>query len=192
MQVGYLTENELKTIGLKEYGYDVLIDRYALIISPEKIVIGNHVRVDAFATLNGNITLGNYIHISQFCGLYGGDAGIIMDDYSGLSSKCAVYASSDDYSGKSMTNPTVPMEFKPEFMNAPVRIHKHVIVGCGSVILPGVDIGEGSAIGSMSLCNHNIDSWYIYAGCPAKKIKKREKDIITLCNNLNERAEHEI
>ena len=120
MQVGYLTENELKTIGLKEYGYDVLIDRYALIISPEKIVIGNHVRVDAFATLNGNITLGNYIHISQFCGLYGGDAGIIMDDYSGLSSKCAVYASSDDYSGKSMTNPTVPMEFKPEFMNAPV------------------------------------------------------------------------
>ena len=34
-----------------------------------------------------------------------------MKDFSGISSRCTIYAESDDYSGKFLTNPTVPDEY---------------------------------------------------------------------------------
>ena len=49
-----------------------------------------------------------------------------------------------------------------------------------SVILPGVEIGEGSAIGAMSMCAKSLEPWGIYAGSPAKKIKERSKKLLEL------------
>ena len=61
--------------------------------------MGSNVRIDAFCILSGEIQLSNYIHISAYATLYGRNAGIIMEDYSGLSVKCSVYAVTDDFSG---------------------------------------------------------------------------------------------
>ena len=85
----FLSEEELKNLGLKAYGKDVLIGRHAVLYSPQSLSVGNHVRIDDFTIISGNVTLGDYIHVSQFCGLYGGEAGIEMEDFSGLSSKCS-------------------------------------------------------------------------------------------------------
>ena len=142
--------------------------------------MGNDVRIDDFTTISGNVKLGNYIHIAQFCGLYGGDEGIIMEDFSGLSSKVTIYATSNDYSGNSMTNPMVPAKYKPGDKEAKVVLKKHVIVGVNSVILPGVEIGEGSSVGAMSMCAKSLEPWGIYVGAPAKKIKDRSKKLLEL------------
>lgn len=176
----FLSEEELKELGLKEYGEDVLIGRHAVLYSPEKLSMGNHVRIDDFTIISGKVTLGNHIHISQFCGLYGGDEGIVMEDFSGLSSKCSIYAVSDDYSGASMTNPMVPARYKPGSISSPVRIKRHSIIGCNSVVLPGVTVAEGTAVGSMSLCNRNTEEWSMYVGIPARKKGERKKDILVL------------
>lgn len=45
-----------------------------------------------------------------------------------------------------------------------VIIGKHVLIGTDTTVLPGVEIGEGSAIGSMSLINKSLDQWEFYAG----------------------------
>ena len=95
----FLSQEELKKLGLKSFGEDVLIGRNVMIYAPEKLSIGNHVRIDDFTCISGNVTLKDYIHISQFCGIYGGEAGVVMEDFTGLSSKCSVYAVSDDYTG---------------------------------------------------------------------------------------------
>lgn len=176
----FLSEEELKQLGIKTFGCDVLIGKHVVIYEPDKLCIGNHVRIDDFTIISGNIILKNYIHISHFCGLYGGDSGIVMEDFSGLSSKCSVYADSDDYSGYSMTNPTIPIKYRPQLVSAPVLIEKHVILGCSSVVLPGVTIKEGTAVGSMSLCNKTTESWAIYSGIPAKKKGIRKQEILTL------------
>lgn len=176
----FLSKAELETLGIKAYGEDVLIGRHVVLYAPEKLVLGNHVRIDDFTIVSGNVTLGNYIHISQFCGLYGGDSGIVMEDFSGLSSKCSVYATSDDYTGASMTNPMVPEKYKPGAINAPVIIKKHAIIGCNSVILPGVTIAEGTSVGSMSLCNKTTESWGMYVGIPARYKAERSRDILQL------------
>lgn len=176
----FYTRDELKTLRIKQYGEDVLIGRNAILYHPELLVLGNHVRIDDFTTISGKVVLGNYIHIAQFCSLYGGTSGIQMDDFSGLSSHVAVYATSNDYSGKSMTNPMVPEKYKPTDRNLPVHIQKHVVIGCMSVVLPGVTIEEGCAVGAMSLCNKKMPSWGIYAGIPCARVKERSKEILEL------------
>ncbi len=176
----FYSKDELKGLGLKFFGDNVLISRNAIIYNPEELIVGNNIRIDDYSTISGKIFLGDYIHIAQLCGLYGGDAGIQMMDYSGLSSRVVIYATSNDYSGYSMTNPMVPAKYKTMDKNSPVILQKHVVIGCGSVILPGVEIGEGCSIGAMSLCNKSMDPWGIYAGIPAKRIKERSKKLLDL------------
>lgn len=45
-------------------------------------------------------------------------------------------------------------------------------VGSNVVILPGTVINEGCVIASGSIVRGTLDKNYLYAGCPAKKIKK--------------------
>lgn len=176
----FYTKEELNQIGIKRVGDNVLIGRNALIYNPEKLTIGNNVRIDDFCILSGNIDLHDYIHLSHFCGLYGGEDGIIMEDFTVLASKCSVYAVSDDYSGRSLTNPMIPMKYKPGMISKQVVINKHSIIGASSIILPGITISEGCALGAMSLCTKSTEPWKVYVGSPCKKIKERERDILKL------------
>ena len=170
----FYTNEELKELGLNSYGEDVLISRNTMFYHPEKVSVGNHVRIDDYTTISGNLEIGNYVHIAQSCNLYGGEEGIIMRDFSGLSAKVLVYATSNDYSGESLTNPTVPDEYAND-VNARVELGRHVIIGCGSSILPGVCIGDGCAVGAMSLVNKSLPEWGIYAGIPVVRKKDRAK-----------------
>lgn len=171
--------DELKKLGFKSIGRDVLISRYSKIYGAENITIGNNVRIDDFCVLSGVINLGNYIHIAAATLLFGGIAGIKMDDFSTISSRSAIYAISDDYSGKYMTNPTIEDKYK-NTINESVIIDKHVVIGTNSTILPGVNIKSGVAIGACSLITHNCEEWGIYVGTPAIRIKNREKNILNL------------
>ena len=185
----FYSGEELKELGLKRYGDNVLISRNAVLYHPELLEIGNNVRIDDFTTISGRVVLGDYIHIAQFCGLYGGTEGIFMDDFSGLSSRVVIYAVSNDYSGESLTNPTVPEKFKATDKEMAVHLGKHVIVGTTSVILPGVTIGEGSSVGALSLCAKDLEPWGVYAGSPARKVKERSKRLLELEKELRAQEE---
>jgi acetyltransferase-like isoleucine patch superfamily enzyme len=52
-----------------------------------------------------------------------------------------------------------------------ITIDDEVWIGAGVVILPNVHIGKCSIIGAGSVVTNNIDSYSIYAGVPAKKIR---------------------
>lgn len=173
----FYTEEELQSIGFKAVGKNVLLSRKTSIYSPQNISIGDNVRIDDFCILSGHIEFGNYIHIAAACLLFGGNDGIFFEDFSGLSSKVAVYAESDDYSGQYLTNPTVPESFR-HIVGGGVIIKKHAIIGSGCTILPNVVIGEGVAVGSMSLISKTLDDWGIYVGIPCKRIKNRSKDLL--------------
>lgn len=173
----FYSPEELQEIGFKHLGENVLISRKTSIYSPQNISIGSNVRIDDFCILSGKIEMGNYIHISAYTGLFAGDVGVILKDFVTISSRNSVYAISDDYSGESMTNPMIPKEYR-KVREAEVVLEKHVIVGSGSCILPGVYIGEGTAVGSMSLVNKSLDPWKIYGGVPCKVLKERKKELL--------------
>ena len=152
-------------LGLSKIGDNVLISRKASIYGASHIHIGNNVRIDDFCILSAGeegIHLGSYIHIAAYTSIIG-KARIILEDFSGLSSRVSVYSSSDDYSGKVMTNPTIP-EKLTGVKNGKVLIGRHAIIGTGTVILPGVKIKEGAAIGALSLVNKDCEEFKIYAG----------------------------
>jgi len=178
-QNSFYSSEELKALGLKSYGEQVFISRKVSIYSGKDIVLGNHVRIDDFCILSGKIRLGDYIHIAAYTALYGGDKGITIMDYGNLSSKITVYSISDDYSGETMTNPMIPEEYK-HVTSQPVLIEKHVIIGSGCVILPGLTLKEGSSFGAMTLINRSSEPWSINAGIPFKKIKDRSKALLKL------------
>lgn len=173
----FYTEEELRSIGFKAVGKNVLLSRKASIYSPQTISIGDNVRIDDFCILSGYIEFGNYIHIAAACLLFGGNDGIVFEDYTGLSSRSAVYAESDDYSGQYFTNPMLPDEYR-HIIGGGVVVKKHAIIGSGCTILPNVIIGEGVAVGSMSLIIKSLDAWGVYAGIPAKWIKARSKELL--------------
>ena len=170
---------ELNELGFKSIGENVLISKKASVYSPDKISIGNNVRIDDFCILSGKISIGNYVHIAAYSALYGGNDGVFISDFANLSSRVCVYSVSDDYSGVTMTNPMIPDEFK-NVESSPVKIGKHVIVGSTSVILPGSVLPEGCSFGAFSLIKGIFDSWSVNVGIPAKKIKDRKKDILEL------------
>lgn len=178
----YYTRKELKKIGLNSFGENVLLSKKASIYSPDKISLGNNVRIDDFCILSGNITIGNYVHIAPFCGFFG-RFGIEIGDYSTTSSKVMIYSNSDDYSGESLVNPMIPEEYK-NLETGKVIIKEHFIIGSGSVILPGVNIETGVAVGALSLVKKDLVSWGIYSGVPVKKIKDRKKDLLELQKKL--------
>lgn len=177
MKNSFYSRDELETLGFASIGNNVQISRNASIYGCENMQIGSNVRIDDFCILSGKIILDNYIHIAAYSSLFGGNIGIRMNDYSTISSRTAVYAKSDDYSGEYMTNPTVPSEYT-HVVETEVIIGKHVVVGSGSTILPGSILGEGVAVGAMSLVNKSLEPWGIYAGIPCKRIKERSRELI--------------
>ena len=105
-----------------------------------------------------------------------GRYGIECEDYTTISGRNMIYSQSDDYSGNFLTNPMVPAEFT-NITGGKILIKKHAIIAAGCVVFPNLTIGEGVAVGAMSLVNKDLDDWGIYAGIPAKFIKPRNKGI---------------
>jgi dTDP-4-amino-4,6-dideoxy-D-glucose acyltransferase len=77
----FLTRPELEALGVTCGGDDVRVHVSAVIINPEGLRIGNHVRVDPFCLVSatGKINLGDHIHIASHCSLIGG-GGIELED----------------------------------------------------------------------------------------------------------------
>ena len=176
-----LTRQAIEAMGFASIGENLLISDRASFYGISRIHIGNNVRLDDYCVLSagvGGIAIGNNVHIAVYTSLIG-TGRIELADFCNLSSRVSIYSSNDDYSGATLTNPTVPPEFSG-VTHADVVLGKHVIVGCGSVILPGVVLEQGVAIGALSLINKSCDAFGIYAGNPAKRIKERKRDLLVL------------
>ncbi|NNC36252.1 MAG: acyltransferase [Hyphomonadaceae bacterium] len=175
----FLNQLELNSLGFKRLGKNVRISEKASIYNADQIEIGDHSRIDDFCVISGNVKIGRNVHIAIYSQLSGGRPGIEMCDFSGLAYGCQIFAQSDDYSGTTMTNPTVPAEYKSE-AEAPITIGRHCIIGTNSIVLPGVHIQEGTSVGAMSMVTKTTEPWSIYFGAPAKRIKARKKDLLEL------------
>ena len=178
----FYTEEELKKMGFKSVGHEVYISKKASIYSPEKISIGNHVRIDDFCILSGNIEIGDYVHIAAYVALYGKE-GIKISDFCGCSARCTIYSATDDFSGEYMVSPMVPEELT-NVTGGKVTLEKFVQLGANTVVMPNLTIEEGTSVGAMSFVNKSLDEWGIYVGIPCRRIKDRKKNIKDLSKNI--------
>ena len=177
----FYTDGELATIGLKSYGKNVKLSRYARLYSPEKISIGDNVRIDDFCILSGNIKLGSNIHISAYVALYG-SMGIELEDYTGVSPMTTIYSAMDDFGGDYLIGPIHP-DGTTNVTGGKVVLKKYVQIGAHCLIFPNLTIGEGSVVGACSMVRHSIEPWGIYFGVPVIWRNKRKKGLMKFINN---------
>ena len=182
-----LSREAIECMGFASVGDNVQISDRASFYGSARIAFGSNVRIDDFCVLSagiGGISIGQHVHIAVYSSLIG-TGKITLNDFCNISSRVSIYSSNDDYSGATMTNPTVPSEYTG-VTHADVLLGKHVIVGSGSVILPGVTLEEGVAVGALSLVNRNCEAFGIYAGNPARHLKERKRDLLELEQQLVE------
>lgn len=179
--MSFLSDNELRDFGFAGYGRNVLISRKCSIYGAGRVEIGNDVRIDDFCVLsagNDGIKIGSYVHVAVYS-LMIGRAAIRISAFANISSRVSIYSSSDDYSGAYMTNPMVNKNYTG-VKHQPVNIGRHVIIGSGSIVLPGVNVGDGVAIGALSLVNKDCEAFGIYAGIPVERKGERRRDLLDL------------
>jgi acetyltransferase-like isoleucine patch superfamily enzyme len=173
-----LSEKEMRELGLRHIGENVQIDRSVRILFPHKVVIENNTRIDCMSVIScsGDVLIGPYSHFSIGTKIMG--AGNFKSAaYVGVSSNVTFMTSSEDYSGEALATCMVPQEFrKNEIGN--IILEEHVVCGPNSIILPNVTLGQGAAIGALSLVSHSIPSFTIVSGNPPRKIGLRKRDLL--------------
>ena len=172
--------SELAQLGLKKYGSNVLISRYARFYNPHNLEIGSNVRIDDFCVISAGvgIKIGDYVHVSCYSGLWG-NRGLTISDYCNISIGTRILTETDDYGGQSLVGSSFPLKYR-KLSGGPMILHPFVNLGMNTIILPIPEIPEGVVIGASSLVAKPLQPWTIYAGIPVKPIKPRVKDIIKL------------
>lgn len=61
------------------------------------------------------------------------------------------------------------------YIYKPITLKTGCQIGMGSIIMPGVTIGEGAIIGALSVVTRDIPAWTIAVGNPCKVIKDIEE-----------------
>ncbi|MDA3878206.1 MAG: acyltransferase [Halothiobacillus sp.] len=177
--MAYLSETQLREIGFRRLGKNVKISDKTSIYNPELIELGDNSRIDDFCVVSGRVVVGQYCHITPMCLVAGGVPGILISDFCTLAYGVKIFAQSDDYSGLTLTNSLIPKKYKSEIYKS-VSVGRHVIIGAGSVVFPGVHIAEGCSVGAMTLVNKSTLPWGVYVGNPARRVKERKKDLLEL------------
>jgi len=177
--VAFLTEDQISEQGFGFVGRGVRISALASFDKPELMSIGDFSRIDDFCALSGNIKIGRNVHIAVMNSLLASVERIELCDFSGLAFGCRLFTSSDDYSGESLTNPTIPSKYK-KIHHGEIVIGRHAILGTNTIVFPGVTISEGSSIGANSVVNKSTEPWGIYLGTPARRIKDRSRGLLEL------------
>lgn len=166
----------------------MIIGKTVRIRYPELVEIGDNVIIDDFTYISTSLKIHDNVHISSGCKIIGGrNAFVEMHEFSTLAPNVVLSAGSDDYlSG--IATPMVPLEFKGNAVIGHIILHKHCIVGAGSVILPNITFFEGACVGALSLVNYNLHEYKLYAGIPCRFIKDRQKkEIIELESKFRQR-----
>ena len=78
--------------------------------------------------------------------------------------------------GDGLIGPLIPLEYKDKQILLPIYLKRFSGVLANSVVLPSVIMAEGSVLGANSLLKQSTMPWTVYAGNPAKPIRKRSKE----------------
>lgn len=132
------------------------------------VKIGPKCKIGRFSYLSGPSTVINDTHIGKFCSLaLGVKIGLDEHDYNLVSTHPFLYSSK--YGKFVDVKNSIQKKGK-------TIIEDDVWIGAGSIILKGIKISKGAVIAAGSVVTKDVEPYSIYAGVPAKMIKKRFDD----------------
>lgn len=158
---------------LKYCGKNVRIFQLSKIINPEYAEIDDNVIIYDYCFFDAKpaLKIGKYCNIAWHC-LIEGQANVTIGDRCFLGPGTKLLSSTYEYNGY-YTSEHLP-EGTHSTMYGDITIEDDAYIGAGTVVMPGVNIGQGAMVGANSLVNHNLKPWGIYFGTPVKLIGFRE------------------
>ena len=112
------------------------------------------------------ISMGSNVGINTQCYI-NGVGGIIMEDFVLIGNNVTIS------SGKHELNDRLPEIFERPSVPMQILIRKGVWIGAGAVIMPGIELGQGSVIGANAVVTKNTEPFSINVGAPARAIGYR-------------------
>lgn len=99
---------------------------------------------------------------------YGNAKLITIDDYAIITNGCTLLCHRRDMKNYYRGDDAYTLSY----IYAPIHLCKGCQIGMGSIIMPGVTIGEGAIVGARSVVTKDVPAWTIAAGSPCKVIKE--------------------
>lgn len=150
-----------------------MIEPEVLVFHPENVHLGNEVYVGHRAILKGYhdgvMRIGNRSWIGQQCFFHSAGDITIGDDV-GVGPAVKILTSNHTEVGRSVPIVHAPIE------RAPVVVEDNVDIGIGAILLPGVRVGRGAQVGAGAVVTHDVPSFAVVAGVPAKVLRMRPSE----------------
>ena len=149
------------------------------------INLGKDVEIDPSSSVN-NVTIGNNVRIAKRCSVFGGPDNLLeigSDTYigmncllNGFAAKLTVgcnvsIAQNVNIMVDSGPNASPAMQNVFPVEKKPVTVGNHVWIGAGSIIMPGVTLGDYCVVAANSYVNKSFDPFTIIGGNPAKILR---------------------
>lgn len=156
------------------YGHNVKVYEHCTILKPEMIRLGNGARIDAGCRLEGGqgLTIGENVHIGSNSGLNIGGGELVFGAHSGCSFGVVIATGNPDLSYLKISAAEAPEDC--HVIRKKTVIGEYVVIFAGAILTPGITIGNGAIIGAGAVVTKDVPAWEIWAGNPARFIKRRE------------------
>jgi acetyltransferase-like isoleucine patch superfamily enzyme len=161
---------EFRPEDLARLGENVVFEAGVLVFHPENVELGDNVYVGHNSILKAwhrnRLVVGAHTWIGQGC-FFHAAGNIEIGRAVGIGPMVKILTSqhrADDLS--------IPVLFT-EIDLAPVVLEDGCDVGVGSIVLPGVTVGEGAIVGAGSVVTRDVPGYEVWAGVPAKRIRAR-------------------
>ena len=154
------------------FRYRCYVSRLARIQVTPIITFGRGTVVKPFVimtTHRGRISIGSQCAISSFDHISTGDGDVILGDSVRIAPNVTIVGGT-----KAFKQRDVPILEQGVDERQGVTIGSDVLIGAGTVILPGCSIGDGVVIGAGSVVKDDVPAYMVVAGVPAKIVGRRE------------------
>jgi maltose O-acetyltransferase len=129
--------------------------------------VGINVNIEKGAVINGQASIGDYSGVGVNCELNGP---VNIGNYVMMGPEVVIYTQNH-----ATLSINLPIQLQGYDEVRPVNIGNDVWIGRRVIILPGVNIGEGSIIGAGAVVSKDIPAYSIVVGNPAKIVRNRRE-----------------
>jgi len=178
---------------LGRFGDDTLVESGARLQYPERIRLGNGVRIASQAMLRANteqadgISIGDHTTVHESALIAANLGQITIGRHSWVGPFCLVYGNGDVSIGDNVLIAAhtsintvshhfercdIPINDQGIYCD-PVTIEDDAWIGMNAVILQGVRIGKGAIVGAGAVVTRDVPPWSIVMGVPARIVSQR-------------------
>ncbi len=178
---------------LGRFGRDTVVESGARLQYPERIRLGNGVRIAGLATLRANtgqttgVSIGDGSTVLESAIIAANQGQVVIGHHSWIGPFCLVYGNGNVSIGDNVLIAAhtsintvshhaercdIPINNQGIYCD-PVNIGDDVWIGMNAVILQGITIGRGAIVGAGAVVTRDVPAWCVVAGVPARVVRRR-------------------